>query len=587
MPPKAKKNTLILLTNIGSTSLEQNSLEEEPFIDKAKYAMKILVEKKIFLQPKDEIGVITMGDETDNPSEVDYVKLYCDHLLVPHWDIIKYINGLEATDNPCNWIEGLHVAVSFIDKEVLDPSCIVFLVIFHNFKEDADCIEEYDSEVIANQLKTYSNLHLLFVGEKSFDDLSVSPNPSEEFVLAILNQTSAQYEQLNSFVESRRFYVAPPTNPLAWKFGLEWAGFVIPCVEYLKTIESTSTSTPWKLSGGDSEDLLENSANLDSLITGKITSKTTVMKQNVALDHHRNQVLNDNIISGYQFGGKYIPFSEEDESASKFEGTEKGMMIYGFVPQDEVNVEFWAGEGSRIVVPASEEECVAFYSLVRAMVEKKYAAIVRKVYANNNLPKIGVFFPKIDDDDIYCLIHIELPFAEDVRYFDKVPITSIEDHVSTGKLEALDEFIDSMTIGDNEEAELDFFNPGMFPNVPNQYYYNAVADRALNPTGALLPVNDYLKRYLEIPEFLKNRVKPCIEKLDEAFEECKSILEVGIEKPSVTKKIEAEEEAVQKAVADKPIISAVPMDTNGTDKRLFAGNDSNAVNLVSETFEDF
>jgi hypothetical protein len=36
-----------MTVNIGYTSFEQNSIEEESFIDKAKYAMKLLVEKKV------------------------------------------------------------------------------------------------------------------------------------------------------------------------------------------------------------------------------------------------------------------------------------------------------------------------------------------------------------------------------------------------------------------------------------------------------------------------------------------------------------------------------------------------------------
>lgn len=36
-----------MISNIGISSSDLNSLEEEPFIDKIKYAMKILVEKKV------------------------------------------------------------------------------------------------------------------------------------------------------------------------------------------------------------------------------------------------------------------------------------------------------------------------------------------------------------------------------------------------------------------------------------------------------------------------------------------------------------------------------------------------------------
>lgn len=71
------------------------------------------------MQPKDEIGIITMGDETNNPEDIDNVKLYCEHLLVPNWEMVKYIQNLASTDLSCNWIEALHVALCFIKREVM------------------------------------------------------------------------------------------------------------------------------------------------------------------------------------------------------------------------------------------------------------------------------------------------------------------------------------------------------------------------------------------------------------------------------------------------------------------------------------
>lgn len=37
--------------------------------------------------------------------------------------------------------------------------------------------------------------------------------------------------------------------------------------------------------------------------------------------------------------------------AMKYSGSEKGMMVYGFVPQDEITLEYWTGSGSRVIVP--------------------------------------------------------------------------------------------------------------------------------------------------------------------------------------------------------------------------------------------
>lgn len=66
--------------------------------------------------------------------------------------------------------------------------------------------------------------------------------------------------------------------------------------------------------------------------------------------------------------------------------------------------------------------------------------------------------------------------------------------------------------------DLPYLNPGRFPNVKNQYHWNAVADRAINNLKKpLLPVNDYIKKYLGTPETLKNKAEPQLEKLNELF----------------------------------------------------------------------
>ena len=40
------------------------------------------------------------------------------------------------------------------------------------------------------------------------------------------------------------------------------------------------------------------------------------------------------------------------------------------------------------------------------MEDEKYVAIVRKVYANNNVPKMGVLFPRLEDDSIHVKYYI-------------------------------------------------------------------------------------------------------------------------------------------------------------------------------------
>jgi hypothetical protein len=84
----------------------------------------------------------------------------------------------------------------------------------------------------------------------------------------------------------------------------------------------------------------------------------------------------------------------------------------------------------------------------------------------------------------------------------------------------------------------------MFPNVRNQYHWNALANRALNPEGPLAPVNDYLMEYLQPPEHLYVNAKPYLEKLDTLFRFCKSNKDINkkTKTSSFTSKLNQNEE---------------------------------------------
>ena len=64
-------------------------------------------------------------------------------------------------------------------------------------------------------------------------------------------------------------------------------------------------------------------------------------------------------------------------------------------------------------------------------------------------------------------------------------------------------------------------NIGLFPNVPIQYHWNALTERALNKDKPIIPVNDtFLQKYLEPPENLKVKAMPSLAELDKLFPNC-------------------------------------------------------------------
>ena len=44
----------------------------------------------------------------------------------------------------------------------------------------------------------------------------------------------------------------------------------------------------------------------------------------------------------------------------KYSGSQRGMMIYGFILKSEVKLEYWSGHGSRIIVPSESVSILSY-----------------------------------------------------------------------------------------------------------------------------------------------------------------------------------------------------------------------------------
>ena len=72
------------------------------------------------MRPDDIIGVICFGsNETKNDQGIEFVEALTDDLLVPTWNLVEKVLALEGTEKTSNWVEGLHVAVEFMNEKCL------------------------------------------------------------------------------------------------------------------------------------------------------------------------------------------------------------------------------------------------------------------------------------------------------------------------------------------------------------------------------------------------------------------------------------------------------------------------------------
>lgn len=74
---------------------------------------------QIFLRPKDEVGVILMGSDSntsDSVTELDNVQ-ELGNMQVGNWDLIESIDKLKATNQSSSWMEAIDAAVKYIQHE--------------------------------------------------------------------------------------------------------------------------------------------------------------------------------------------------------------------------------------------------------------------------------------------------------------------------------------------------------------------------------------------------------------------------------------------------------------------------------------
>ena len=497
MPPKARKESLVLLMNIGITcpDAQNNPL----LLEKMKHIAQRIIEKKIFLRPKDEIAVILMGSSvTKNSLNTEHVGEFVD-LQIPSWNTVEKIIQLRGTNYCSNWVEALYAAVEYIKQNGID-NCMRKIVLMSDFNEQYDIISQFKADVIAEQLQM-GGIELITIGEESLDGRPGSSMKVSEVLLKDLHEKiNGQHLTFDSTILDFRFYVMAPKVPSPWYADLVFIDIKIPIVSFIKTEPDKFPS--WKTMKDDK----------------KVVSKREY------LDRQRKIYEPDEIVTGYKYGGTFIPVEKTLEEAMSYKGGPRIYAIHSFTKKRNIDLDYWYDNTIRVVLPSTRVNNAAkpFYSFVQALHNKNLVAIVKKVYNNNSTPRMVALFPCINvPDEPWCLVEIPLPFAEDRRVIDTRPLKSVSKQLSSEQNEALDNLIDSLMLPDTEESyvvgESQHLLPGCVPNPAVQHRWHMLSHRALNPNGPLPPMEDYLKNLLEVP-LVKERSKYNLQRITELFQ---------------------------------------------------------------------
>ncbi|XP_018392695.1 PREDICTED: X-ray repair cross-complementing protein 5-like [Cyphomyrmex costatus] len=507
MPPKSLKESITFVINVGI--VQHGTQNNSQLLDNEKFILKHIIQKKIFLRPKDEIGVILMGSDgskSDSITGLDTAQELCT-MQFGNWDLIKSIEKLQPTNQICSWMDAIYAAVEYIKHECIDK-CERKIILMSCFNEEEDVVGEFQAEDITQMLNS-EEISVIAIGERALHDIDEDlQTPSETLLMKILEQINGQYLTFKHAMSDVRFYKRPSTKPHPWNCVMELGEVHIPIVGISKM--PTEVKLP------------------EMILMAKTSTSNTPDKEvpikNVAqwMDNNRTTHTEEDIIRGYVYGGKAIPVSDEAKKAMTPKNNEKCYKIHGFTMRENIPMEYWLSDGSYVIMPANEIASTPFYSLVQAMVEKNVVAIVEKVYRANAEANMMALFPSVDlENEPWCLIEIGLPFERDYGAISQKPLKSVMNQLSQEQNDVMDDLLRSLELPDATDDDItansDKYLPGYMPDPGTQHVWDVLAARALNPDKPLPLIADDLLNLLEQPEFIKTKCKPVTERIQNLF----------------------------------------------------------------------
>eukprot|EP00090_Calanus_glacialis_P024754 TRINITY_DN38449_c0_g1_i1.p1 TRINITY_DN38449_c0_g1~~TRINITY_DN38449_c0_g1_i1.p1 ORF type:complete len:720 (-),score=286.57 TRINITY_DN38449_c0_g1_i1:59-2218(-) len=528
---------ICILLDTGRTASQKppNSLS---FLEASLECASLFVERKLFGESKDEIGVILFGsDQTNNPLDYDGVSVLERGLAQADWETISYIREhVKGTQNDGDWIDAVVVALDFLKTASENKKFSALKIVLFS---ELGCAADADQiELIIQGMKMLDNVDFTHIGPDWVDHgmkdepggggggganddrgepSKRNPGPSnysskprtqvqkanEELVGQLVQETDGMMCSLELAIQTFLYKNKKGKKPFPWKVCFNIGQDIkLNTCGYVMTRRETPKS--WKrclARGGEGEEL---------------KPETSYARNN----ENQDPVDADDLVMSYRFGTELVTISAADEAAAKFEGGPKSMSLFGFIARVDIKPSDLVGEGSMAFMPIEDDanSQTAWAVLIQAMVEMDVVAIVRKVYNKASTPRLGVLTPETGEDGEVFLSYVELPYAEDMRdlQFPSLPAPSDE------QLSVMDELIDVMMLTEDikEESEnetVDVLKTEEMLNPNYQYLFQTLRHRAIQPGRVLPPPAEHITSLLKLPSEIEEAAEPVFERMNEIF----------------------------------------------------------------------
>ncbi|XP_064167548.1 X-ray repair cross-complementing protein 5 isoform X2 [Anguilla rostrata] len=529
------KSALVLCMDVGFSMSNSAPGQEAPF-DQAKMVIQRFVQRQVFAENKDEIGLVLFGtDETKNSLARggQYQNIFVRrNLMIPDFELLEDIqNQVQPGSQQADWLNALVVCMDLLQKETLGKKYDRLNIALLTDLCSQTSADQLDA-IIANMKR--AGITLQFFVPFPVDDEEEGEEGDDEGGGRSTRQPPYGGKGLTREQQNGVELVRKIMTSLDDEGGLDEVHTFSDAIQKLsifKRIERRPMGWPCQLTIGESLSIRivgykavteEKIKKTWSIVDAQTHHKEDVKRETVYCleDDNETEVTKEDTIQGFRYGSDIVPFSKVDQEQMKYKSDGKCFTVLGFSKQEQIKrYQFMGSQVIKVFAPKDDEHAgVALSALIRALDQLKMVAIVRYAYDRRSNPQVGAAFPCVKEK-YECLMYVQLPFVEDLRQFVFPSLENKKFAPTEEQLSAVDSLIDSMMLVEETEDgdTVDTFKVNELPNPQFQRLFQCLHHRAVNPDTPLPPMAPWLRAALERPQAVAARCRAQLQEVQKRF----------------------------------------------------------------------
>uniref|UniRef100_A0A0G4IFM2 VWFA domain-containing protein n=1 Tax=Chromera velia CCMP2878 TaxID=1169474 RepID=A0A0G4IFM2_9ALVE len=508
-----QKSCVVVVVDSGSSMKSQFGETGKTRFEIQKEALKLFLQQKLFVAPKEEIGIVCFGaSETKNDlAEADMGYDNVVTLRRPSagdLQMIRGVDALEPSDKEADPLDGIIVAWDLMQKHIGTKNYAKkAMYVFTDGAAQIEGAEDVLPNLVSTMTQQECNLYVVGIEfSSSSSDSSgsaaggASSPPAEPFFRDFVDKVGGEvldsagaFELLRAFKKKEVAQTSKSRVNLTVTPHMQIPVHVFSKVQpqRLPTMEKRSLAAP------------EDTDGLVRMIRTKYRAD----------DPDGGEVAAEDQAKAFKYGRQLVPVSDADEKMLSAGSFDRCLQTLVAVPASEIPIQIFSGKADCVAAePANEKAAVAMDSLVRSLQETDRVLIARFVWRANAAPKAVALLPRITSGKA-VLMMLPLPFAEDFRSLSFPPLPQPTD----AQIAATDALVSTMSLNGGPGEGGPRLDPKSCFNPVIQRFNQAIVARAMDPSAPLPDLDPKIEANLKPERDIAEKAQPAFAAVKAAF----------------------------------------------------------------------